>query len=91
MKKQFKAEFKRDAVQLVTSGQRTQAEVCKNLDISSSTLSKWVRQFRDEKAEETGELALVKRNRELKAEVRVLKQEREILRRATLFFAKEQS
>jgi transposase len=91
MKKQFRIEFKRDAVQLVLSGQRSQAEVCKNLGISSSTLSKWVRQFRDQEAEERGELDLVKRNRELEAEVRLLKQERDILKKATLFFAKEQT
>jgi transposase len=73
------------------SGQRKQAEVCKNLGISSSTLSKWVRQYRDEKAEESGKVDLVKRNRELEAEVRLLRQERDILKKATLFFAKEQT
>jgi transposase len=78
MKKQYKVEFKKDAVQLVLSGQRSQAEVCKNLGISSSALSKWIRQFRDKEAEETGEIDLVKRNRELEAEVRLLRQEREI-------------
>jgi transposase len=91
MKKQYKVEFKRDAVQLVQSGQRSQAEVCKNLGISSSALSKWIRQFKNEKTEETGELDLVKRNKELEAEVRLLRQERDILKKATLFFAKEQS
>ncbi len=71
----------------------SQAEVARRLDIDPGTLRKWQRRL-----ESQGEQAfpgkglqtpLEEENRRLREEVRRLTMEREILKKATAFFAKE--
>jgi transposase len=90
-KRQFTAEFKREVVQLVLSG-KTAAEVARDLDLTASSVSLWVRQARIDRGQgPAGELTsddkaeLARLRRENKA----LRMEREILKKAAAFFAKE--
>jgi transposase len=82
-------EFRAGAVALVTVEHKRAAEVARDLGISRSALDKWVQQARrNEKgaamtADEAQELA------RLRKENRELKMERDILKKATAFFAKE--
>lgn len=85
-KKKYSAEYKAEAVKLVQSGERSQAEVCRNLGISSSTISQWCKNV-TEPAVTKEESAKVKA---LESEIRRLKLEQEILKKATAFFAKNQ-
>lgn len=82
-KKVYSAEFKAEAVRLVKSGERTQSEVSQNLGISSSTISKWCQEL--EIKDESDNAAKVRR---LEAEVKRLKLEQEILKKAATYFAK---
>lgn len=86
-KRIFSSEYKAEAVKMVIDEGRTQADVCTSLGLGSSTLSKWVRESRlatvSPNQPETN-----KRIKELEAENRLLKMEREILKKATAFFAK---
>lgn len=85
-RREFSAEFKAEAVRLVTSGERTQAEAARNLGIGSSTINKWCRE-----SVQTGKSAENRDSDEvtrLKAEVRRLKLEQEILKKAAAYFAK---
>ena len=82
-------EFRREAVELFRSSDRSRAEVAKSLGISDGSLATWVKQAeRDElpgalDADERAELArLRKKDRELKMD-------REILRKAAAHFARE--
>ncbi len=82
-------EFRREAVELYRSSDRSRAEVAKSLGISDGSLAAWVKQAeRDEQpgaldADERAELErLRKENRELKTD-------REILRKAAAYFARE--
>ena len=82
--------FKVEAVHLVHSGDKSIAEIALDLGVSDPTLRSWVRQAeidtgtRDElTTSERIELA------QLRREVRVLKQERDILKKAAAFFARE--
>ena len=84
-------EFRRDAVALVRSSDRTIAQVAEELGVNRETLRSWVR--RSEKTEVLasvgvgqGELEELKRLRRENAELKV---EREILRKAAAYFAKE--
>ncbi|RLM04313.1 transposase [Gibbsiella quercinecans] len=47
-KRNFSAEFKREAAQLVVDQSYTVAEAAKAMDIGLSTMARWVRQLRDE-------------------------------------------
>ena len=86
----FTEEFKAGAVRLVLDEGKTIAEVARDLDLTASSLAGWVKRARADRSggatglttDERAELAA------LRKEVRVLKQEREILGKAVAFFAK---
>ena len=87
----FTEEFKREAVRLTESSGRKIAQVAEDLGLGLSTLTRWKRQYREADLlagphEDTArELARLRKENEL------LRQEREILKRAATFFAKEGS
>ena len=87
--KKYTVEFKEEALKLVTEQGYTQSDAAKNLGISSSTFNTWMIQGRKagspiQKA--TDKDVEIKR---LKKENQQLRLEREILKKAAAFFAKE--
>ena len=94
-RKRYTAQFKRDAVNLVVEQGNPATEVARNLDIGAGTLQRWVREHKDDQENAfpgNGRMSPEKeRIRELEAEVKRLKMEREILKKAAAFFAKESS
>ena len=89
----YSKSFKTDAVKLVLEESRSASEVARNLDIGSGTLQRWLREARDLKEDAfpgNGRMTPEQdKIRKLEAEVKLLKMEREILKKATAFFAKE--
>ena len=93
-KKRFTPEFRAEAVRLAQTSGRSRREVAADLGIGLSTLRNWL----DARREREMEAPPPDRQEDLAAEVKrlrreneVLRQEREILKRATTFFAKEGS
>ena len=91
MVRKFNEEFKKDAVNLVVVQGVSQRQAAKDLGIGDSTLSKWVRQHRDQNKD-----VLVSENereelKRLKAENYKLRLERDLLKKATVFFANNHS
>ena len=90
-RRQFTDEFKAGAVRLVLDEGKTIADVARDLDLTASALSGWVRQARADRdggksgltTEEKAELA------RLRKENRQLRVERDILKKAAAFFTKE--
>jgi len=90
-RRQFTAEFKAGAVRLVLDEGKSVSQVARDLDLVASCLANWVAQARADRtkgktgltSEERAELA------RLKKEVRELRMERDILKKAAAFFAKE--
>lgn len=93
VRKQFTPEFKREAVQLLDSGSRPASELARELGVRRNQLYKWQREFQARgvgafpgsgaRKERTTEVVPLKR--EL---VRVT-EERDILKKAAMYFAKE--
>ena len=91
--KKYTKEFRQDAIDLVISQGYSTSEVGRRLGICQSNVSRWVREYRKEQQEITeGGVS----RKELEAEIRRLKKEnerlqmeREILKKAAAFFAKE--
>ena len=88
----YPEEFRRDAVALVRSSpERTVAEIGRELGVNHETLRQWVKAADKQQAQEAAglgraELEELKRLRKENAE---LKLEKEILRKAAQYFAKE--
>lgn len=90
----FTTEFKEEAVKMVTDGGLGISEVSRRLSLGKSTLARWIKE-----AGETGHLAVsVKRKpiteeemelARLRKEVAELKMERDILKKASAYFARE--
>ena len=94
-RKVYTAEFKQEAVRLAQQPDKTIGQVADELGIGRSTLTAWLRQQR-QRGERAfpghGRPALTPEEEEirrLRRELEITKQERDILKKATAFFAKE--
>ena len=83
-------EFRREAVQMLRAG-RTPRELAESLGVSEQTLRNWRRQDQRDRHERDDGLTTDEREelRRLRRENARLKQERDLLKRASAFFAKE--
>ena len=90
-RKKYSPEFKTDAVRLVTEQGYSQSEAGRSLGIKANMLSRWIRQQNnDEEFVGNGKLTEDQRQiRELKQRVKQLEMEKDILKKATVFFAAE--
>jgi transposase len=91
-RRKFTAEYKAEVVRLVRDGGKTIGQVSKDLDLTESAVRNWVSQAAIDRGEGLrGALTTEERQEltQLRREVRQLRMEREILKKATAFFAKE--
>jgi transposase len=88
----FSDEFKAEAVKLVLEGGRTVAQAAKDLDLTPSALGQWVERAQADRGKgRAGVLTTAEREElaTLRKENRELRMEREILKKAAAFFARE--
>ena len=84
----YSDEFKRDAVQQVTVRGYPVREVSLRLGVSSHSLYKWLKLFADPAPKPSG-VDHEAENRRLKRELARVTEERDILKKATAYFARE--
>jgi len=88
----FTQEFKAEAVRLCRVGDRSIAQVAKDLDLTETALREWVRRAVVDAGQGPPEALTTQEReelRELRKRVKRLEMEREILKKAATFFAKE--
>jgi transposase len=87
----YPPEFRTETVRLLRSGTTTIRQVSQDVGVSQQTLRNWLRQADLDDGRRDDGLTSSEREelRHLRRRVRVLEQEREILRRAAVFFARE--
>ena len=90
----FTKEFKQQAVQLVETSGKSKVQIAKDLGISDSALSRWCKEFREQGEEafpgKGRQTEIEEENRKLRREIEILRQERDILRKAVSIFAQPQ-
>jgi transposase len=88
-RKQYTPEFKAEATKLVLEQGLSRAQAARDLGVAESVLGRWVQLA--ERDQQPGALTTDEREelRQLRKQVRVLRTEREILKKAAAFFAKE--
>ncbi len=86
----FSREFKAETVELIRSSGRSIPDICRDLDLTETTVRNWVRQARVDAGEVEG-LTTDERDelRRLRAENRTLRMERDLMKKAAAFFAKD--
>lgn len=89
-KRPYPPEFRREAIELVRISEKPIVQVARDLGISNQTLHNWIKQA-DVDAGKAEGLTTEEREelRRLRRENRTLLQEREILKKAAAFFARE--
>ncbi len=94
-RKKYTKEFKQDAVRLVVEQGYKQTEAARNLGIDRGMLARWIKESQSDEGEAyrgNGKAGTEQEElRRLRGENRRLRMEREILKKATAFFAKESS
>ena len=90
-RRQFTDEFKAGAVRLVLDEGKTVGAVARDLDLTPSALADWVRKaYADRTGGRTGLTGLEREElARLRRDVRELRAERDVLKKAAAFFAKD--
>ena len=84
-------DFKLEAVRIALSSGLPRAQIAGDVGVGKSTLSKWISVYRPSDMPVAPQADLAKDNQRLRPEIRVLREEREILKKATKFFAGQKS
>ena len=91
VRKQYSKEFKLDAISLVVEQGYSRSEAAKSLDIKPDLVGRWVREHQADDGQAfrgNGKLTDEQQEvRKLKAQVKRLEMEKDILKKATVFFA----
>lgn len=92
-RRKYTAEFKREAVALYENSDRTMAEVEQELGMSNGLLKQWLRRAREDGADAFSGNGRLKPQdeelRQLRKENEILRQERDILKKAIAIFSEK--
>jgi transposase len=95
----YSKEFKDSTIQLVMNSNKSAYQIAQDLDINDKTLYSWLREYKrvhniqtdDRRTTQkaSSKETLEEENKRLRKELAIVKQEREILKKAAAYFAKE--
>ncbi len=92
-RRQFDREFKLRAVQMIKDQGLSVVQVCRDLDLGETAVRRWMAQFDAERGGQSGIgkplTAEQQRIRQLENENRQLRQDNDLLKKASAFFARE--
>jgi transposase len=89
-RRSYTREFKEEAVKLISEQGYSYAEAGRNLGVNPNQLSRWKREIEEDSGDPSSTVSVQAELKRLRKENKRLKLEREILKKAATFFAKEQ-
>ena len=89
MVQRFNEDFRREVVRVAQTSGLSQKQIAADFGIGLSTLGKWLAKYGDQTGLTQGELDERKEIERLRHELRIAQQERDILKKATAFFASQ--
>jgi len=84
MAKRYTDEFRLDAVRIATTSGLTRPQLSSDLRVGLSTLNKWVQQHQHDDLMSGSDEDVEKENTRLRKKVRLLQEEREVLKKAAI-------
>ena len=90
-RRSFTEDFKREAVRLTRTSGRTISQVAEDIGIGLSTLTRWKRKYQEADLLSGPQDDVEKELARLRKENKLLREERDLLKNAAVFFAKETS
>ena len=81
------AEFRAEGVRVALTSGLPRKQVAADFGVGFSTLSRWIQQDRRNPEQPTAQSDLEREIAELRKENRMLREERDVLKKATVFFA----
>ena len=82
-------ECRQDAVRIALTSGLTRKQVADDLGVGMSTLNKWITAHRDSDVVSKEDLSLAQENDRLRRESRIFEEGREVVKKATVFFASQ--
>ena len=89
MGKKHTAEFRQEVVRIALTSGFTRKQVAADFGVGFSSLSHWIQQDRKNPEKASAQTDLEREIAELRKENRLLREERDILKKATVFFASQ--
>lgn len=86
--RQYTEEFKRETVELIKRSGKSQAQISRELGISSKNLSRWVQAYGQNEGEYNQESPSLAEYKAIQAELRRVTEERDILKKALNIFSR---
>lgn len=87
--KRYTEEFKIEAIKQITERGYSVADVAKRLDTTTHSLYAWMKRYGEQRPQETIKADIQAENAQLKAELRRVTEERDILKKAAKYFAND--
>lgn len=87
--KRYSEEFKKEAVKQVTDRGYSVADIAKRLDVTPHSLYAWLKKYGEPNPRQADKSDLAAENARLKADVKRLTEERDILKKAAKYFAND--
>lgn len=88
--RKYTEEFRRDTVKLMETSGKSVADIAKDMDIHQSVLRRWHKKFGQDHNGKNNQMELEEENKRLCRELRIMRQERDILKKAISIFSREQ-
>ncbi len=82
-------EFRQEVVRVALTSGLSRRQIASDFGIGFSTLGRWLKEDRDQVLTSEPQSNLLAENARLRKEVRLLREEREVLKKAAIFFAGE--